>query len=229
MCVSCLIFVFSTPKFVLTHASFTKLQYLFFGNACTILDYIATMFEEVDQTQSQRLDFSIPPFPKILILDLSLVAGMDTSTVDIFAEILEFCKNNDCKLFFCGLSSRLRKGLELGGVKPDTGPRSLSSVRFFSDLDTALGRAEDSLIQTEMSVGTPHNMLPPSRSTDSLDGGRGFQRALQQIDELHGLRFSSSLIKLQPFMQFIELEPGMFLYEKDGGLVKESNRGVSGR
>ena len=185
------------------------------------------MFEEVDQTQSQRLDFSIPPMPKILVLDLSLVAEMDTSTADIFAEILEFCKNNDCKLFFCGLSPRMIKGLELGGVKPDTGPRSQSSVRFFSDLDTALGKAEDSLIQTEMNTGAARNTLRPSRSTESLDGGRGFRRALKQIDELHGLHFTSSLIKLQPFMELIELEPGMFLYEKDGGIVEESNRGVS--
>ena len=161
-------------------------NYLFFGNACTILDYVATMFEEVDVAQSQRLDFSIPPLPKILVLDLSLVTGMDTSTVDIFGEMLEFCRNNDCKLFFCGLSMRMKKGLDLGGIRPDTGPRRESSVRFFSDLDTALGRAEDSLIITEMNGSETPRSFRRVRSSESLDSGRGFRRALRQIDELHG-------------------------------------------
>ena len=203
-------------------------NYLFFGNACTILDYIATMFEEVDPTQSQRLDFSIPPFPKILVLDLSLVTGMDTSTVDVFAEMLEFCKNNECKLFLCGLSPRMKKGLDLGGVRPDTGPRSQSSVRFFPDLDTALGRAEDTLIKTEMAAasGAPRP-LRHVKSTESLNGGRGFRRALKQIDELHGLNFTASLMDLQPYAELIELEPGTCLYECDGGVIEESQRGVS--
>lgn len=184
------------------------------------------MFEEVDQTQSERLDFPLPPVPKILVLDLSLVTGMDTSTVDIFSEVLEFCKNNECKLYLCGISSRMRKGLELGGVKPDPGPRSQSSVRFFSDLDTALGRAEDSLIHTEMNTATARSPLYSSRSSESLDGGRGFRRALKQIDELHGLGYTLSLMDLQPYMELIDLEPGKFLYEKDGGIIEEANRGL---
>ena len=57
-------------------------NYLFFGNACSILDYVATMFEEVDKTQSERLDFALPPLPRVLVLDLSLVTGMDTSTTE---------------------------------------------------------------------------------------------------------------------------------------------------
>lgn len=199
-------------------------NYLFFGNACTILDYVATMFEEVDQTLSQKLDFAIAPFPKILVLDLSLVSGMDTSTIDIFGEMYEFCKNNECKLFFCGLSARMRKGLELGGVKPDTGPRSQSNVRFFADLDTALGRAEDSLIQSEMKMDSPRSL---NRSSESLDGSRGLQRALQQIDDLHGLNYSQRLFELHPYMEVIDLAPGACLYECDGGVIKDSQRGVS--
>jgi hypothetical protein len=35
-------------------------NYLFFGNASSILNYIATMFEEIDINVSQRLDFAIP-------------------------------------------------------------------------------------------------------------------------------------------------------------------------
>ena len=44
-------------------------NYLFFGNATSIFNYIATMFEEVDETQSERLDFFLPPMPRVLVLD----------------------------------------------------------------------------------------------------------------------------------------------------------------
>jgi hypothetical protein len=195
-------------------------NYLFFGNACTILAYISTMFEAVDETQSQRLDFSIAPIPKIVVLDLSLVTGMDTSTTDIFAEILEFCKNNDCKLFLCGLSLRMKRGLELGGVKPESGPRSKSSVRFFTDLDTALGRAEDALLdQSEIK-----NVVEPQRigSPDS----HGFRRALKQIDKLHGQEFAHGLLGFEAYTELLVLEPGQRLYQCDGGVVEDSRRGL---
>jgi len=183
---------------------------------------ISTMFEVVGATESQRLGFNIPPFPKILILDLSLVTGMDTSTADIFGEIFEFCKNNECKLFLCGLSSRMKKSLELGGVKPEGGPRSNSSVRFFSDLDTALGRAEDSLIRTEM----VEKLDSRSRKKAPESRADGFRRALKQIDELHGVDFAGGLLKLHPHVEFLELEPGQCLYACDGGVVEDPQRGL---
>ena len=92
------------------------------------------MFEELPD--SRQSSYDPPPVPKVLIIDMSLNTGMDTSTLDIFAEIKELCKNNDCKLFLCGLSSRSKKGLGLTGVKPEPGLRDLRQVRFFSDLDT---------------------------------------------------------------------------------------------
>jgi len=197
-------------------------NYLFFGNASTILNYIGTMFEEVDKSQSQQLDYSIAPIPKILVLDLSLVTGMDTSTVDIFSEIYELCKNNDCRLFLCGLSQRMKRGLELGGVKPEHGLRSKSSVRFFQNLDSALGKAEDALIQTEM----PAAVEPPHHPVDSTDDKSGFRRALKQIDELTGQEFAHGLLELQPQTKLVELEPGQCLYQCDGGVVEDSQRGL---
>ena len=89
-------------------------NYLFFGNASSILAYISTMFEDVIDMDHGGDDSDLPPKPKVLVLDLSLITGMDTSTVDIFADIKQLCKNNGCKLFLCGLSTRDRKGLALG-------------------------------------------------------------------------------------------------------------------
>jgi hypothetical protein len=90
-------------------------NYLFFGNASSILAYISTMFEDIiDIIEHEGDESDLPPKPKVLIVDLSLVTGMDTSTVDIFADIKQLCKTNGCKLFLCGLSPRDRKGLALG-------------------------------------------------------------------------------------------------------------------
>jgi hypothetical protein len=185
------------------------------------LNYIATMFEEVDEAESLRLDFSLPPVPKVLILDLSLITGMDTSTVDIFADIKELCKNNECRLYLAGLSPRMRKGFALGGIKPDTGIRSMRFVRFFPDLDTTLGVAEDFLIQNEMETIISEN------HPQSLGDG-GFQHALKQIDELHGQEFADGLLALQPFVVPLELQPGHCLFQSDGGtgIVNEGQRGL---
>ena len=113
----------------------------------------------------------------------------------------------------------MKKGLALGGVKPDAGPRSQSQCRFFADLDSALGRAEDALIQTEMELPSPRS-LARNRSSESLDGGRGFLRALQQIDELHGLSYARQLFDLHSFVDVVELKPGDHLYKSDGGVIE---------
>jgi len=194
-------------------------NYLFFGNASSILNYISTMFDEVDEFQSQRLDFSLPPIPKVVIVDLSLITGMDTSTADIFADIKELCSDSDCKFFLCGLSPRIRKGLALGGVKPETsGQRSKSVVRIFSNLDTALGKAEDTLIHKEMLPAFEHRQMSPVM--------KGFRYALKQIDELHGQNFAEGLLDFEPFTVPLELEPGQCLFECDGGVVEDRHRGL---
>jgi len=179
------------------------------------------MFETVPDSTESQLDFSIPPMPKVFILDLSLVSAMDTSCADVFSEIVAFTENNDCRLFLCGLSPRMKKGLELGGVKPgSSGARSQGNVRFFSDLDTALGRAEDSIIRTEMTETVIDRRAMKSTNED------GFRRALKQIDELHGVNFAPGLLGLQPFVRLLKLAPGECLYDCDGGVVEESQRGL---
>jgi hypothetical protein len=194
-------------------------NYLFFGNANGIRNYIETMFEEVDEMESRRLDFSLPPTPKVVVVDMSLITGMDTSTMDIFGEIKDLCTENDAKLFLCGLSDRMKRGLALGGVKQETGPRSRRVVRFFSDLDKALGSAEDDLLETEM----VENFKNPSVSGSKTSG---FRYALDQIDEVHGQKFAHDLTDLEIFCTPLDLEPGQPLFFCDGGPIQESRRGL---
>ena len=203
---------------------FVLQNYLFFGNANSILNYIATMFDDdVDDSISQGLEISPPPSPKILILDMSLITGMDSSTVDIFADIKELCHNHDCKLYMCGLSPRIRKGLAMRGIKPESAVASMDRrVRFFVDLDTALGKAEDALIQSEMTEIDNDESMAQS----TMNPREGFFHALKQIDEQHGQDFAHDLFELQPYTVPLELEPGQFLFQCHGGIVQDCQRGL---
>lgn len=161
-------------------------NYLFFGNASSILAYIATMFEEpvTDGLADGDFDVEIPPMPKFVILDFTLCTGMDTSTVDVISGIIQTCKNHDCKVFLAGISLRMRTTLTLGGIKPLTGERSKRQIRFFPDLDSALGKAEDMLL-SDADIHK-HEVLDEGRRRLLSEGdanNTGFLFALRHIDE----------------------------------------------
>jgi CRP-like cAMP-binding protein/anti-anti-sigma regulatory factor len=196
-------------------------NYLFFGNAGKLCNYIATMFEEVEENE---VDFSVPPMPKVVVIDFSLITGLDTSTVDIFSDIKETCVSNDCKIYLTGLSTRMRKSLALGGVKPESNlPRKQRSVRLFQDMDSGLGKAEDYIIMLEGSlIG---RSLDAIRFQDQACMS-GFRFSLKQIDELHCHKFAESLIDLEPFVDPLQLNAGEILFACDGGIVTDEERGL---
>jgi sulfate permease, SulP family len=147
-------------------------NYLFFGNASSVLNYIASMFEDPSNGVEES---SLVPKPRIVILDMSLVTGMDTSAVDVFADILNLLSGHDCKLFLSGLPTRLREVLKFGGVQTDSAPiPSKRKLRLFATLDGAIGKAEDSLLESD------YVEIENEIST----GESGFRRALRLVDEL---------------------------------------------
>jgi MFS superfamily sulfate permease-like transporter len=148
-------------------------NYLFFGNATSVYNYTEKLF------QSEEDDVRHPHF---MILDMTLVTGMDTSTVDIFNDIKNLCSSNNCKLFMAGIPKDIRTIFLLGGFKADTtGERSKRQLRFFASLDSALGKAEDILLdrmfdQKENSGAYGHRRMVS-------EGDNGLRSALRQIDE----------------------------------------------
>jgi MFS superfamily sulfate permease-like transporter len=52
-------------------------NYLFFGNASSILSYVTSMFED----SGGKVDNLLPPIPKVVILDLTLVTGTAEPTI----------------------------------------------------------------------------------------------------------------------------------------------------
>jgi len=192
--------------------------YLFFGNASSILNYVNTMFEEPDELEAKRLDFSPPPIPKILIIDMALITGMDTFTVDIFSEIKDLCSRSGCKLFLSGTSPRLRSILALGNIKPEGGERSKRRLRFFPDLDMALGKAEDLLTSESEELHEQESRSRQQFISSEKEGG--FFHALRQIDQQHGEDFARDLRELHPHTIPIELEPGEELLTDDVNLER---------
>lgn len=178
-------------------------NYLFFGNATSIFSYITSMF---DNTHPDDDTMFIPPKPKVVILDLTMVTGMDTSAVDAFSDILNQCKRNDCKLFLAGVSNSLREVMSLSGVKPaTTEKRSKRNLRFFSELDAAVGKAEDTLIDLEQldEEFDPHV---------EFNGISGLSYALKVIDNEHGTCVHDDLIKLQDYTEVVDVNAGEILY-----------------
>jgi MFS superfamily sulfate permease-like transporter len=156
-------------------------NYLFFGNASSILTYITSMFER-NVNSNEGVDIDLPPIPKFVILDFTLVTGMDTSTVDVVEGIISVCHGHSCKVFLTGLLPRIRKILSLGGVKPETRERSKRKLRFFPDLDAAIGKAEDMLLESESNHSKPE-VSDGNRRRLYSEGDNGFCFALRHIDE----------------------------------------------
>jgi hypothetical protein len=187
-------------------------NYLFFGNASAVYGYISEMFQRSEKDDKNE-DYLLARKPKYLVVDVALVTGMDTSTVDIFNEIRNLCSSNHCKLFVTGCSARLRGVLELGGFKPETLERSKRKLRFFASLDAALGKAEDLLLDSEYDG---KEISSTDRRVRLLsEGDFGFRTALRHIDEEHGDNFSLGLVDLQHHTNLVELNPGDRLYGQD--------------
>lgn len=174
-----------SAKWLDQHGDFIQVivlqNYLFFGNASSILSYIQSMFEDIEADDP---NMALPPLPKYVVVDMALVTGMDTSSVDIINDILTVCKTNNCKLFLSGLSPNLRSVLSHAGVKPLGGERKLRVLRFFNSLDTAIGKAEDMLLESELHETSTHAKGPSmAGKLLSLGEESGFQLALRSIDK----------------------------------------------
>jgi hypothetical protein len=154
-------------------------NYLFFGNSSSVYHYIEVLFQGENKDDESRKGKRLPLF---LILDLTLVTGMDTSTVDIFNDIKNLCASNKCKVLMAGMSRSIRTIFSLGGFIADTsGERSKRLLRFFQSLDAALGKAEDNLLDAEFDEKEAAGQFNRMRLLS--EGGNGFRTALRHIDE----------------------------------------------
>jgi SulP family sulfate permease len=163
-------------------------NYLFFGNAQSVFHYIMTMFEEPDVDEVASFtgqSMPLPPVPKYVVIDFTIVTGMDTSAVDILREIAGLCRGHRCKLFFSGLSPSLRSMLVYAKVNRshEKGP-----LMFATDLESAIAKAEDGLINRFLRLGEKDESESYERveRRKLSNAEEGFLYALQKIDEQVG-------------------------------------------
>ena len=200
-------------------------NYLFFGNATSVLKYISSMFDDIEVAKGSLL----PPKPKYLVLDMSIVSGVDISAVDCFADVTSLCKTQGCKLIISGSSKMVRHALIAGNVKPASHPH----LSFVEDLEAALGMAEDGLLKfvahNEERIRKNHLRGAHLRRISQMDGEEidiGLRLALKQIDEQHNLSFATYLQGLAAYTTAMDLEAGeqldlpRGLYFVESGMIK---------
>mmetsp|Transcript_9447 Transcript_9447/g.20438 ORF Transcript_9447/g.20438 Transcript_9447/m.20438 type:complete len:596 (+) Transcript_9447:1310-3097(+) len=197
---------FEDTQWLYQHADLIQIlvlqNYLFFGNANSCLKYIQTMFDD-----EAGYDPNLPPMPKYLILDLSIVTGIDTSAVDVLGEISSLCKEHKCNLILSGIPRVIKPALMTGGVKPS---RTNQHICFCPDLDSALGRAEDELLKVvghnEEKAAETGAQLRHQRKVSMVD--HGLRHALSEIDTQHSISLGIHLQELEKHTTPIEINVG---------------------
>jgi MFS superfamily sulfate permease-like transporter len=165
-----------------------------------------------DDNESCEPDVDLPPIPKYVILDMSIVTGIDTSAVDVMAEISTLCKVNQCCLILSGIPPTVKPPLIAGGLTPS---RLNPHLFFMDDLDVSLGKAEDDLLKlvarNEERLIQEGKKQKHQRITSMID--HGLRYALRKIDEEHDVSFATKLSELENYAVARELEVGELLNE----------------
>jgi SulP family sulfate permease len=104
--------------------------FVFFGSASGLLERIRTRVETAP--------------PRFLVMDLRRVSGVDSSAAASFVKIARLAEANRFEFLLAGASDRVREQLARGGVTASGGV-----VAFVPDLDRALQRCEDVLLEEE--------------------------------------------------------------------------------
>jgi SulP family sulfate permease len=102
--------------------------FVFFGSASNLLERIGR------RAEAGGLRF--------LLVDLRRASGVDASAVVAFAKVVRLAEAGGFELVFAGASEQVREQLSRGGVAEQDGV-----VAFEPDLDRALQRAEDALLE----------------------------------------------------------------------------------
>lgn len=191
-------------------------NYLFFGNANSVKNFVSQMFQKNLENNH---------FPKYVIIDLSLVTGMDTSAVETFSDIITLCHGNKCQVFLAGLSRSLTYTMKYGGVKPSSDKMSKYSIlRLPPTMESALMKAEDGLLKFVLKNEEREMRHVHERIKSENDG---FLHALTLIDLQHGTNIASKLNELRQYTTVVHLHPGESLFHNpDGSDNDDRERGL---
>jgi SulP family sulfate permease len=116
--------------------------FLFFGSTDRLLDRV-------------RDRIAAAP-PRLLLIDLRRVTGVDSSAVASFGKVLRLAATHGFQAVLTGASDTVRAQLERGGVREGDG-----ILRFEPDLDRGLQRCEDALLGDAGDPGVTDGHVSP--------------------------------------------------------------------
>lgn len=157
-----------------------KLQgFIFFGTANSIFNRVRELVE-----------ISKPDEIRYVLLDFSLVNGLDSTGLQSFSRILQWGQKQKIVLVLTGLKEHIRRQFERGGFEeqPDT-------IRFFDDLDHGLEWCENEIIAGTASQETAQTGL------------------LSELKAISGEE--ESVQKLLSYMSCRKYEAGEYLIRQD--------------
>ena len=109
-----------------------KLQgYIFFGTANNLLSIVRV-----------RIDDPVLARVRFIVLDFSLVSGLDTSALKSFTKMLQVAEAGNVTLVLAAMSIDVRRFFDTGNI----GETSSKSLRMFSDLDHGVEWCEDRIV-----------------------------------------------------------------------------------
>jgi SulP family sulfate permease len=173
-----------------------KLQgYLFFGTANNLLSIVRSRIDgPAGAPKGARARY--------IVLDFSLVSGLDTSALKSFTKMLQVAETQQAVLVFAGMSAELGRLFDKG----DIGEATTKSLKVFPDLDHAVEWCEDRIAASIAAsaplsqdfAGMLAELLPPGTDIshfsrhlvyESVPAGATLMR---QGDEVHALLFIES-------------------------------------
>ncbi|GAB9467146.1 Sulfate permease [Globisporangium polare] len=122
--------------------------HLFFGNVNTLSEYVHTLFDQHHEPKAQQI--------RTLVLDFTLVVGLDSSAADRLTKIKGVCDQHACRVVFAAIPAAYAKFAS--HLRAIFGDEAMFHVA--TDLDTALEWIENQILNAHAAANqfkTPIN------------------------------------------------------------------------
>jgi SulP family sulfate permease len=171
--------------------------HLFFGNANQLSEYVRDLFDHCQGWNEIRF----------LVLDFTLVVGLDSSAADRLTKIKYVCDTHGCKVVFAAVPAIYTKfTAHLTQIFDD---QSIFHVAL--DLNAALEWCEDAILSC--------HIIPTTRSLGSLDGSACDDDELVHLRSLQRLMPNQPLSVIHRLLDYFHIQE----IEKDEVLWKQGD------
>jgi SulP family sulfate permease len=196
--------------------------FIFFGTANSLYE---TIRNYVDSSEAPL---------QFVMLDLSLVRGIDSSAVKSFEKIMQLLNKNEIQLFLANLADRTKNQLHAGGFSSDAHER----MRFFTDLNKSLEYCEDKIIEAAMGADQSELQNVKQVKNDLMQAV--YNDVMAALE--HQIKFEELVDKMKPYLEELKVNEGEHLFKQRDtcrdlffimrgavNLIGESRQGITTR